>query len=91
MTPHGEHNPPAIDPADYPYRGMIQGNDPDAATVIAWFDRDPLPFDDDFASSVAALLAAGGHVLVLAKSSDVLARTQAAVCMLGSEPGVIAS
>ncbi len=79
MNPHGPYNPAQIDPADYPARALLAGVDPDAATLILWFDRNPLPFDDDLAAAVEAVSVSNGHFLLLARDPSVLAEVEAAI------------
>ena len=85
MTPHGPDNPAEVDPADYPERNLFIGTDPLAETVIAWFDQpDPLPLPDHLAETIDATFLAGGHVLVLCRTPDALARVSAAVALIAA-------
>jgi hypothetical protein len=73
---------PGIDSAEYPYKALIVGADPDAATCIMWFDTDPLPFKPDQIQAMAQCLAADGHLLLLARDSATLDRVHAAAVMI---------
>ena len=89
MTPHGDFNPATgFDPANYPHRALMQGRNPDAATLIAWTLSGDL--DTDFAEAAAGVIAGGGHVLILAATPDARDRARAAVhALAGVLRGVV--
>ena len=55
-----------FNPADYPHKALIQGTDPNAATVIAWTRTGML--DAPMLQAAVDTLRTGGHVLVMASS-----------------------
>lgn len=94
LTPHSEHNPAMVDPAEYPFRALLAGSDAAQPTCIMWFDRNPLPLEDAVVDTMTAVLANGGHVLLMTRCPDVLTRTYAAAVMiadtvLGAPAGLV--
>ncbi|MGE0418520.1 MAG: hypothetical protein AB7O80_17100 [Acetobacteraceae bacterium] len=82
MIPHGPYHPPAIDPAEYTHRALLAGADPEASTLILWFDTDPGPFDADLLAAIEATSAANGHFLIMAKCPTVLDAAHDAIVRL---------
>ena len=72
------------DPADYPHRAMVLGDDVDAATVIAWFNVTPAALDFGLSASLVRTFMQGGHALLMARTAEALDAAQAAVAELAA-------
>ena len=71
------------DPADYPFKRLITGRDPNAPTVIAWFgSSDPLPLDHGLAVKLGEAFLAGGHAVLMAADQATLDAATAGVMAL---------